>query len=96
MAMNIGKAVAEIRKKKGLRQKDLASQAGLSVNSLCNIETNKTFPQRETIQSLCKVLEIPPAYLLYFSVDIEDIPEDKRRVFLQLHDTIKKILLDEL
>jgi XRE family transcriptional regulator, regulator of sulfur utilization len=94
--MNIGGAIKELRKHRGIKQKELAAGAGISINALCSLELNKAFPKRETIEDICKVLSIPSAYLLYFSVDNNDIPEDKRKVFHQLHGTIKKLLLDEL
>ncbi|MBF9255645.1 helix-turn-helix transcriptional regulator [Pontibacter sp. 172403-2] len=94
--MNIGSAVKTLRKKKGYSQKEFAERCGLSVNALCQIETNASFPQRATINRICDELSIPDSYLLFFSVDEQDIPEGKRKLFHQLNDTIKLLLLEDI
>jgi len=92
--MNIGSAIKLVRKEKGLSQKDLAAKSGLSVNALSQIEINATFPQKSTISRLCEVLDVPVAYLLFFSIDESDVPEEKRRTFNTLNTAIKDLLLD--
>jgi transcriptional regulator with XRE-family HTH domain len=92
--MNIGTAIKLIRKEKGLSQKELAGQVGISVNALSQIELNATFPQKNTIQSLCTALGVPVAYLLFFSISDEDIPQEKRKTFSVLNSAIKGLLLD--
>jgi len=94
--MNIGSAIKQIRKQKGLSQKDLAEKCNLSVNALCQIETNSAFPQKSTIKSVCDALEIPSSYLLFFSISDEDIPADKRKIFNALSGTIKELLVEDL
>lgn len=48
--MNIGNAIKEIRKRKGISQKDLAKKIGMSTNNLCSIEKEKSFPSMENIK----------------------------------------------
>jgi XRE family transcriptional regulator, regulator of sulfur utilization len=92
--MNIGTAIKQIRKDKGLSQKELADQCGISVNALSQIELNAAFPQKNTIQNLCIALDIPVAYLLFFSINEEDVPQEKRKTFNVLNNAIKELLLD--
>lgn len=92
--MNIGTAIKVIRKKKGYSQKELAEKCEISVNALCQIESNSSFPQKSTIKKICEELQVPTSYLLFFSISDEDIPEDKRKVFNALSGTIKDLLLD--
>lgn len=94
--MNIGTAIKTLRKQKGLSQKELGDASNLSVNALSLIETNVTFPQKTTIKSICDVLGVPIAYLLFFAISDEDIPEDKRLVFNSHSDAIKAVLLNDL
>jgi len=92
--MDIGNAVKTLRKVKGITQRELAQKCDISVNALCQIEKNVTFPHKNTIQKLCDVLQIPTSYLLFFSISEEDIPEEKRGLFKSLTPTIKAILLE--
>lgn len=77
--MNIGSAIKTLRKNKGFSQKDFAVKCDLSSNALCQIETNSAFPQKGTIKRICDELSIPVSYLLFFSINDEDIPEDKKK-----------------
>jgi transcriptional regulator with XRE-family HTH domain len=92
--MDIGTAIKNLRKEKGLGQKQLAEMCGISVNALSQIEINATFPQKSTIKKICESLQIPVSYLLFFSISDEDIPEDKKIVFKSLNSAIKSVLID--
>lgn len=92
--MDIGTAIKTIRKEKGISQKKLAEMVGISVNSLCQIEINASFPQKSTINKICDSLNIPVSYLLFFSISEDDIPDDKKAVFKSLNTAIKTILID--
>ena len=56
--MDIGTAIKEIRSRKHITQKDLASKCNISANALCSIEKNTSFPSKETIKKICDALEI--------------------------------------
>jgi len=92
--MNLGSAIKLIRKEKGLSQKELAEKCALSVNAMSQIEMNATFPQKGTISRICEVLEIPVSYLLFFSINEDDVPEEKRKTFNALNTAIKELLLE--
>ena len=87
--MNVGDAIKSLRKNKGLSQKELAQRSGLSANAMCSIEKNDAFPSRDSIDRICKALDIPTSYLLFFSVTDEDIPAEKRVAF----NAMKAILM---
>ena len=92
--MDLGKAIKEIRKRKGINQRELADKCGISSNSLCQIEVGNTFPQKSTIKKVCDVLEIPQSYLLFYSITKEDVPKDKQAIFHALSG-IKDLLIDK-
>lgn len=94
--MNIGIAVKSLRKERGLGQKELADKCEISVNALSQIETNSTFPHKKTIDKICSALNIPVSYLLFFSIDKEDIPDEKKEVFEYLNDAVKNVLIDSI
>ena len=89
--MNIGEAIKMFRTQRGMLQKDLATRSGMSANALCAIEKDKSFPTKENIKSICRVLEIPVSYLLFSAITEEDIPEDKVQVFNALREPIMKL-----
>lgn len=56
--MNIGEKIRTIRKQKGIKQKDLASSVGLTVNGLQKIEYGETIPKKSTIHKIARVLDV--------------------------------------
>lgn len=93
--MEIGSAVKILRKSRGMTQKELADLCDISVNALSQIEINSSFPQKQTIHKICKALDYPVSYLLFFSISEEDIPKDKKVVFDSLNSAIKSVLIEE-
>jgi len=79
MKNKVGEKIAEIRKRKGLTQEEVAEQANVNLRTIQRIENGETDPRGYTLSSICKVL----------NVNIEDIldygkTEDKS-FFLYLH-----------
>lgn len=94
--MDIGKAIKIIRKQKGISQQDLGNSIGLSANAISQIEVGATFPQKQHIHKICDALKIPVAYLLFFCITDEDLPEETKVTFNALQQPIRNVLLNEL
>lgn len=94
--MNLGTAIKQLRKKRGITQKALAEMANISANALNMIESNENFPQKGTLKAICGALNVPVSYVLFMSIDEEDIPEHKKLAFRSLHDATKAVLLADL
>lgn len=58
MNNKIGNQIVLLRKEKSLKQYQLAKEAGLSTNALCNIENGKCIPKHQTLLSILKVLGV--------------------------------------
>lgn len=56
--MNIGKNIRNLRKSKGIKQKDIAKQAGISNSFLCDIEAGRNQPSISTLLRIADALEI--------------------------------------
>lgn len=54
--MILGEQIKAIRKKKGLSQKQLAEQLGISTNAMCSIEKGYTWPSGITMDKICRIL----------------------------------------
>lgn len=93
--MNLGEAIKGIRKVYGVKQKDLAKNAGLSVTALANIEKNLSFPPKETIRRICDALGVPIAFLMVFCLTEDDVPEEKRLAFRYLITPLKMFLITD-
>ena len=91
--MNLGQTIKMIRKEKGISQKELAQKSGLSGNALCSIENDKSFPCKDTINSICKALNISAGFLLFASLTEDDIPKEKLPIFRALHEPIMKLFI---
>lgn len=62
---NIGKTIAERRRKKGLTQEALGEKLGVSSKSISRWETGKTLPDISIYEEICEVLDMSIAEFLY-------------------------------
>lgn len=72
--MNIGRKLQEIRKQRGLSQRELAARAGLTNGTISLIEQNKTSP---SVASLKSLLDAIPMSIAEFFATIEDTSNAK-------------------
>lgn len=91
--MNIGGAIAELRKQEGYSQKDLAAKIGLSATSLSLIESGTKRPSAATLKKICKALKISEALLYIMATEEEDVPKKKRELFRLLFPSVKDMVL---
>lgn len=74
MTVNIGKKLQEIRKQRGLSQRELATRAGLTNGTISLIEQNKTSP---SVASLKRLLDAIPMSIAEFFATIEETTDPK-------------------
>jgi transcriptional regulator with XRE-family HTH domain len=91
--MNIGKAIREIRKAKGLKQYQLAAAAMISTNSMVSIEKNGAQPHNETLRRICYALGLPVAYVVMYAIADEDMPENAPEELTEFLTKMKKAIL---
>lgn len=94
--MELGKAIREVRKKKGFTLAEMSEKTGISINALSLMEKGDTFPQKKTVEKISEILNVPINYFLLLAVDIDDIDETKRDIFNTLHNTLKEIVLSDI
>ena len=93
--MNIGQAIVTIRKARGMTQKELAERCGMSQNALVTLEKNRSHPPMETVRKLQAALGVPQSYILLYSIEDCDIPEDKLKTAKHLLTPLREYLLRE-
>ena len=64
MDKNIGAFLQQLRKSKGLTQKELAEQIGVSDKTISKWENGNSFPDTSMLLPLCNVLDITVNELL--------------------------------
>jgi transcriptional regulator with XRE-family HTH domain len=87
--MNLGKAIKEVRKEKGLSQAELSQVSGLTQAAISNIENGKR-PGIETLKKICRALNISEGVLYIMALERDDIPKEKEFLFDGLFPIIQK------
>ncbi len=54
----LGKRLREFRKKRGLKQEQLAEMVGLEPTSICNIENAYNYPTFQNLEKIIKALNV--------------------------------------
>ncbi len=93
--MNYGQGIRAWRKQKGWTQDELAEKVNMSVNAISLMERGETDPHKSTLEAMALAFEIPISYLIYFAIDEEDVPEEKRPAYKHLDQAIRNLLLAE-
>ncbi|NDV43133.1 helix-turn-helix domain-containing protein [Flagellimonas sediminis] len=91
--MELGKVINLLIKKKGLTQVEVAKRIGKSTTALSQIIKGSYNPNPDTLDKICKVLEVPQPILFFLTISEEDIPEDKLELYRVLAPTIKDFLI---
>lgn len=79
--MGLGEALHQILTARKITQKAFAKGIGKSETSVSAMVKNKFNPSPKTMVKIAEFLEIPQAIIHYKSIDIHEVPEDKRDIF---------------
>ena len=63
--INISKNIADLRKRKGITQEQLASALNISPQAISKWETNTSFPDAQTLPLIAAYFEVSIDYLFY-------------------------------
>jgi transcriptional regulator with XRE-family HTH domain len=91
--MNIGKAIRELRRQQQLSQDTLARQSGITQAALSAIEKKGVRPNNETLQNLCKALNVPESLLYVIGMEKIDIPQQKQLLYDELFPIIQSLVM---
>jgi len=90
--MNLGKAIRLCRKKKGLKQAELAGLSNISVSHLCLLEKDKRDPSFSAVKAISDALKIPVSDLVLLASQHEDINELSENQIEELSRNIMGIM----
>jgi len=94
--MKLGIIISSFRKEKGLKQGQLARELGISQTYLSQIERDKKEPNLSLLKKIAKQLNIPLPIIFFFSLEAEDLPENKRNIFNKIFPKAKNLILSGL
>ena len=80
--MDFGKRLIELREELNLTRDDLATRLNISYAALAKYETNKRFPDKETLGTIADYFNVSVDYLLCRTNirKFDDFPEPVRRI----------------
>lgn len=76
---HIGHVIRVLRTAAGIRQKDMAGQAGINPNYLSLVESGKREPSVTVLRAIAKVLNVPISMLFWEFEDLPTAPSDRER-----------------
>jgi transcriptional regulator with XRE-family HTH domain len=95
--MKIGQILKHIRINKGVSQKKMAEELGISTNYLSLIESDKKEPSQDKIAEFANALNISKeALLLASTVAPYELNEEDKKDFIRLQKNIMSLLVFEL
>jgi transcriptional regulator with XRE-family HTH domain len=97
--MNIGAAIKKIRLEKEISQGDLSKSCEISQTSFSQIENGIKRPSTNTLNKICKALDVPETIIYLYALEDSDIPTSKKEVFKVIfpavEDMIKKLIVED-
>lgn len=95
--MNLSQAIGMLLEKRGMTQKQLAEKSNLSPTSISLLMKGHTQPRQETLNAIADALDVRPEYILFLSINREDVPEDRREIYdflwPQMQETFLKVFV---
>jgi transcriptional regulator with XRE-family HTH domain len=92
--MKIGEIIGVLIKRRGLTQNYVAKEIGRSKNALSQIINGNYNPTTETLERICKAINVPKPILFFLSISEDEIPKDKIELYRLLAPTLKKFLIE--
>jgi transcriptional regulator with XRE-family HTH domain len=90
--MDIGSTIKKLRKRKGIQQNELAERSGISQTYLSQIENGSRSATLETLEKVCKALDIPLSIISFLSLDVNSVNPNKRDAFTRIEPAIKAMV----
>jgi transcriptional regulator with XRE-family HTH domain len=86
--MNLGSIIKKEIKKQGKTQKKVAKIVGISDNAMSQICINATFPHKDTLEKICKHLNIKINFFIESGFLIEPKEFQVVNIFKDIHDSV--------
>jgi len=71
--MKYGHAIRQVRTRRNISQKGLAKRIGMDASFLSMLESGKRKPSTETLESICKELQVPMHLLILLASEKKEL-----------------------
>jgi transcriptional regulator with XRE-family HTH domain len=93
--VKIGGTLALARKAKRLSQTELAKRVGLQSSYISQIESNDRIPTLQTLEAICKILQIPSGIVLLKAKVEENVSDTDKGMFDKLIGALNDLYFDK-
>lgn len=87
---SIGTILKELLNDKGIAQKELSKKTEISETTISLVLNCIVNPSEHTLNMICSILKIPIPVVYFLSLDEQDIPDEKREIFITIVKPIMK------
>jgi transcriptional regulator with XRE-family HTH domain len=91
-AKDLGRAVAEVRKLRGLTQREVAERARLTVNYISLVENGERAVSQDALNRLAGVLRVPAGWIAFLGGTVETAGRAKD-LFAELNEATRDLML---
>jgi transcriptional regulator with XRE-family HTH domain len=88
----IGETIETLRRKRKMKQGDLAKQVKITQSYLSMIESDKTEASISTLTAIAEALGISYQLLVMASLSVNQVSDDKKEVYYKLVPLIQEII----
>jgi transcriptional regulator with XRE-family HTH domain len=90
--MNIGEAIVILRKRKGVKQKEMAAEIGISASHLSLVENNEQKPSVDLIAKIASYFDLPVSSIVYMAMRDNFDNEEQQKYFEAAKPFIEKLM----
>ena len=90
--MKLGRALKDIRKEKGISQKDLCKEIGVSKTFMSLVENDVENPSTKLIHKIANHYKIPLFSIYWLATELTDVRQDKKEGFCVVKPIIDDLL----
>lgn len=91
--MELGRIISLLIKRRNLTQVEVAKRIGKSTTALSQIINGTYNPNPDTLNKICKVLDVPLPVVYFLMISEDDVPEDNKEMYKLLAPNINDLLL---
>lgn len=91
--MELGKVINLLIKKRGLTQVEVANRIGKSTTAVSQIIRGTYNPNPDTLEKICRVLDVPQPILYFLTISEKDIPAEKIELYRMLAPALKDFMI---
>lgn len=92
----IGKRIKQLREAKGLTMRELGKLAHLSHSFIGDIESGRSNPSLDTLQSLSKVFGVPVPELLRGTFSTENLYSEDKNTWQEMNEVLSQLSIETL